>query len=58
VRHYPEATLSTEVIATLAADERIATRAAEIGAQHREYLRRADPAARFEKMALALLRVA
>jgi UDP:flavonoid glycosyltransferase YjiC (YdhE family) len=56
--HYPEATLSTEVIATLAADEGIALRAAEIGVQHREFSRRANPAARFEKMALALLQLA
>jgi hypothetical protein len=53
--HYQEATLSTDVIATLAADERMAARAAELGEQHREYVQRADPVSRFEKMALALL---
>jgi hypothetical protein len=53
--HYPGTTLSTDVIAALAADERIAKRAAELGEQHREYVQRVNPASRFEKMALALL---
>ncbi|HXL67223.1 MAG TPA: hypothetical protein VN930_00480 [Xanthobacteraceae bacterium] len=53
--HYQEATLSTDVIATLAADERMAACAAELGEQHREYVQRVDPVSRFEKMALALL---